>query len=84
LNPVRTPDTIGRMPNAPRNKHRMVRFSRDDWHGLGWLAAKLGKDRSTVLRELARWWMRVPGAKLPERPAVDDVRNVPAPPDDSE
>jgi hypothetical protein len=65
------------VPDQPKNKHRMVRFSNKDWHALGWLATRRGKDRSAVLRELAHWWMRVPGAKLPERPAAEDVRNVP-------
>jgi hypothetical protein len=71
------------VPDQPKNRHRMVRFSRDDWHALGWLAGQLGRDRSVVLRDLARWWMRVPGAKLPERPTTEQVRDVPPPPDDA-
>jgi hypothetical protein len=70
------------VPDQPKNKHRMVRFSTEDWHTLGWLASHLGRDRSAVLRELARWWMRAPGAKLPERPTAEQVREVP-PPDDA-
>jgi len=68
LNLVRTPDTIGPVPNAPKNKHRMVRFSDEDWRELGELTEALGTDRSTVLRQFAHWWMRRRGAKLPERP----------------
>lgn len=57
------------MPNQPKNKHRMVRFSDEDWKDLGELAAEQGADRSTVIRHLAQWWMRRPGVKQPERPA---------------
>jgi hypothetical protein len=56
------------MPDRPKNKHRMIRFSDDDWTDLGALAEAAGKDRSVVLRQLAQWWMRRPGVKLPERP----------------
>lgn len=78
LNLVRTPETIGRVPNVPRNKHRMVRFSALDWLGFGWLTKDRGTDRSAVIRELVHWWMRVPGAALPERPASGDTRAVTA------
>lgn len=56
------------MPNAPKNKHRMVRFSDEDWEEFGALTQQEGTDRSAVLRQLARWWMRRRGAKLPDRP----------------
>jgi len=62
----------------------MVRFSDWDWHAFGWLAGRRDQDRSAVLRELAHWWMRVPGAKLPERPSADEVRGIPPLPDDAE
>jgi hypothetical protein len=56
------------MPNKPKNKHRMVRFSDEDWADLGELAGEAGTDRSAILRQFAHWWLRRPGAKLPERP----------------
>lgn len=46
----------------------MVRFSDEDWADLGEMAEAMGRDRSVVLRQLAHWWMRRPGVKLPERP----------------
>lgn len=84
MNLIRTPDRIRRVPNVPKNKHRMVRFSNDDWHALGWLTKRRGSDRSAVLREFTDWWLRKPGAKMPDRPSLEDVRNVPPTPDDEE
>ena len=59
------------VPNKPKNKHRMVRFSDEDWEEFGTLTDAAGTDRSAILRQLAHWWMRRPGAKLPDRPAKD-------------
>ena len=56
------------MPNQPKNKHRPVRFSDEDWDDLGRLAEAAGTDRSAILRQFAQWWMRRPGVKLPPRP----------------
>lgn len=78
MNSVRTPGTLGRVPNAPKNKHRMVRFSDEDWADLGTLAEDMGTDRSAVLRQLAQWWMRRKGVTLPTRPESD--RPVTPPP----
>ena len=55
------------MPNQPRNKHRMIRFSDEDWAELGEAAEATGSDRSTVIRQLALWWLRRPGVKQPAR-----------------
>ena len=67
MNTVRTPVTLDRVPDKPKNKHRMVRFSDEDWALLGALAEQMGTDRSAVLRQLAQWWMRR-GVRLPDRP----------------
>jgi len=37
------------------------------WERFGAAAAAAGSDRSTVVRELIRWYLREPGAELPER-----------------
>ena len=63
--PVRT--MVG-VPNKPKNKHRMVRFTDEDWEEFGELTEAADTDRSAVLRQLAHWWMRRPGVTLPERP----------------
>lgn len=56
------------MPNQPKNKHRMVRFSDEDWDEFGELAERMGTDRSAVLRQFAQWWMRRKDVTLPKRP----------------
>lgn len=56
------------MPNQPKSKHRMIRFSDDDWADLDEAAQSIGSDRSAVIRQLALWWLRRPGVKQPDRP----------------
>jgi hypothetical protein len=56
------------MPNVPKNKHRSVRFSDEDWADLLAGAETQDSDRGTVIKELVHWWLRRPGAKLPTRP----------------
>ena len=63
-----TAATIGSMPNKPATPHRAVRIDDETWEALGDAATATGTDRSAVLRELARWWLRRPGAKMPARP----------------
>jgi hypothetical protein len=65
---VRTPDRIGRVPNKPRTQHRSVRISDEDWADLDEAAASEGTDRAGVIKELIRWYLRRPGARLPPRP----------------
>ncbi|WP_406324505.1 hypothetical protein [Streptomyces niveus] len=57
------------MPNAPRTQHRSVRISDDDWKDLA--ARAPGGDRAAVIKELVTWYLRRPGAKLPDRPQPD-------------
>lgn len=40
----------------------------DEWDELLLAAEAEGMDRSTLLRDLSRWWLRKPGAKMPPRP----------------
>lgn len=54
------------MPNAPRTQHRSVRISDEDWKELA--ARAPGGDRSAAIKELVAWYLRRPGAKLPQRP----------------
>lgn len=54
------------MPNSPRTQHRSVRISDDDWKDLADRAP--GGDRAAVIKELLGWYLRRPGAELPERP----------------
>lgn len=53
---------------SPYDKPRRMRAPLDEWGGLGASTRAAGTTRARVLRELMRWYMRRPGAKLPERP----------------
>jgi hypothetical protein len=46
-----------------------VRVSDEDWSDLETATADAGTDRAKVINQLVRWYLRRPGAKLPERPA---------------
>lgn len=49
-------------------KHRSVRLEDDLWLPLEPAAKASGYDRSGLIRQFVRWYLRVPGAKLPQRP----------------
>lgn len=49
-------------------KHRSVRLEDDLWRDLEPAARAAGFDRSGVIRQFVRWYLRIPGAKLPQRP----------------
>lgn len=68
LKQVRTPGTIKGVPNSPGTQHRSVRVSNEDWADLLTAARRLGSDRGTVIKQFIRWYLRRPGAELPERP----------------
>lgn len=57
------------MPNAPKTKHRSVRIDDQDWTDLAEQAP--GGDRSAVIKDLVRWYLRRDGAELPDRPAEE-------------
>lgn len=61
-------DTIGRVPNQPKTPGHNVRVPDDDWDDLGEAAAAAGTDRSKLINQLLRWYLRRDGARLPERP----------------
>lgn len=52
--------------------HAGIRIDPALWEHFRELAEAAGTDRSTVVRELIRWYVREPGAKLPDRPARRD------------
>lgn len=47
-----------------------VRIPQNDWDTL---RAVSGRQAATVLREFIRWYLRRPGAKLPQRPTREEV-----------
>jgi hypothetical protein len=68
LKSVRTAARLGTVPNQPRTQHRSIRIRDEDWSDLDATAAVAGADRAKVINQLLRWYLRRPGAKLPERP----------------
>lgn len=51
---------------ASHTTNRVVRIDDPEWNDLG--AAAGERNRAHVIREFVRWYLRRPGAKLPERP----------------
>jgi hypothetical protein len=49
-------------------KHRSIRLEDGLWGPLEPAARASGYDRSGVIRQFVRWYLRIPGAKLPQRP----------------
>lgn len=64
------------MPNKPRTKHRSVRVDDPEWDDLERGAQEFDLDRSKVINQLIRWWLRRPGAHLPERPTSEQVAEI--------
>lgn len=58
------------MPVKPTHTPpRQIRIGAD-WLDLEPAAKSQGKDRAEVVREFIAWYLRRPGAKLPERPSA--------------
>jgi hypothetical protein len=53
------------------NKVRGIRLEKDLWDELLPAAAANGYDRAGLIRQFVRWYLRRPGAKLPQRPGGD-------------
>jgi hypothetical protein len=52
-----------------KTPHRTIRAEDDVWDAFGDAVARQGEpDRSTVLRAFMTWYVRLPGAKMPQRP----------------
>lgn len=54
--------------DGKRTPIRSVRISDVDWADLLTATVAMRSDRGTVIRQMLRWYLRRPGAKLPERP----------------
>lgn len=59
---------------APSDRHKLLRVlvtvGKERWRRLGQVAGETR--RSEVIRSLIDWYLREPGAKLPERPPRQD------------
>ena len=51
-----------------RIQHRSIRISDEDWEDAEKATADMSTDRAKVINQFLRWYLRRPGAKLPERP----------------
>ncbi|MFF3128552.1 hypothetical protein ACFVRD_41220 [Streptomyces sp. NPDC057908] len=54
--------------NPPHTPARQMRIPDDEWLPFADAAKAQGLTRAAVVRELVRWYLRRPGAKLPARP----------------
>lgn len=54
--------------NWKRTPLRSIRMEDDLWGALDAAATANGFDRSSLVRQLVRWYLGVPGAQLPPRP----------------
>lgn len=68
MNSVRTPVRLDRVPNQPKTQHRSVRIEEADWTDADMATKRMGTDRAKIINQFIRWYLRRPGAKLPERP----------------
>lgn len=54
-------------PNVPKTPPRQIRIG-DEWYEFDAAAKAAGTERATLVREFIAWYLRKPGAKLPQRP----------------
>lgn len=55
------------MPNAPKTPARQIRIG-DEWYDFDAAAKSQDTERAAVIREFIAWYLRRPGAKMPQRP----------------
>lgn len=61
------------MANRHKHRQRVIRGADDDlWRDLDVATKKAGADRSAITRRFWEWYVRRPGATLPERPEGGD------------
>lgn len=65
----------GMSPNMPKTPPRQIRIG-DTWYDFDAAAKAMGTERAAVIRELIDWYIREPGAKLPERPVREVVTSA--------
>jgi hypothetical protein len=57
----------------PHTPPRQIRIPDEDWAAFDVAAKSMDSDRATVVREFIRWYLRRPGARLPDRPPLDSA-----------
>lgn len=66
-----TPKRRGRPATTGTTPKRSLRIPDDLWTDLTAQTEAEGLEIAAVTREFYAWWLRRPGAKLPDRPAVE-------------
>lgn len=67
---VRTEGAIHNVQKRGKTPLKSLRICEELWTEFGDAASAMGKTRSELFREFLSWWLRRPGAKLPQRPAA--------------
>lgn len=62
-------DNVGR-PRTGQTPVQYIRIPQNDWDDL---RAVAGRNAHGLVRQFIRWYLRRPGAKLPQRPAREDI-----------
>ncbi len=63
----------GPVPNQPATPKQNMRIGGTKWSRFGAGALKQGTNRTEVVNQFIDWYLRVPGAELPERPSEADI-----------
>jgi hypothetical protein len=58
-------------PTKPRTPHRHFRSADDDWKPFVANTGRADSDASKTINAFIRWYNRVPGADLPDRPPAE-------------
>lgn len=75
----RVPAKLSRVPRQYRKgfSPRTVGYDDDQWEvGKEMAEDVMGTTRNKVANQLWAWWLRMPGAELPERPPADVVERA--------
>lgn len=64
---IRAVECLG-MADDTTNRVRGIRLEQNLWDKLEPAARTAGYDRTGLIRQFVRWYLRIPGARLPQRP----------------
>jgi hypothetical protein len=64
------------VPDKPKTQHRSVRIDDPEWDDGEQATGHMGTDRAKVINQLWKWYLRRPGAKLPQRPSADVMAEI--------
>jgi hypothetical protein len=62
--------TVHRVTSRRTTPPRSTQIDDAPWERFGDIAKELGTSRAGLMRDLVLWFIRWPGAKLPQRPPV--------------